>query len=201
MHKSGSGRTTRVSVVEDTVSDPCAIRANPKIHSHLLQKEERRYRHDDMDMRYDGCAPLMFIMPHHVHVLRYAASINKDIIQKWLFHECIAHETHTPPFTRGAGRWYLYSTSLHETPRCICNATLILVRTPPHSRSPRPQLQYTTVLQRDGIQDNHSLTRGAPSSYTCWCTVPNIHSGRGRACGVTAVAGAGVRFLSKYASS
>ena len=54
-----------------------------------------------------------------------------------------------------------------------------------------PQPICTTVLRRDGIQDNNGLTRGA-LSFCLQVGVPNVYYGYHSACGTVAVADDGV---------
>ena len=54
-----------------------------------------------------------------------------------------------------------------------------------------PQPQCTTVLRRDGIQDNSGLTRGALSFYLR-VGVPNVYYEYHSACGTVAMAAVGV---------
>jgi len=54
-----------------------------------------------------------------------------------------------------------------------------------------PQPQCTTVLRRDGIQDNNGLTRGA-LSFCLRVGVPNVYYEYHSACGTVAVADVGV---------
>ena len=54
-----------------------------------------------------------------------------------------------------------------------------------------PQPQCTTVLRRDGIQDNNELTRGA-LSFCLRVSAPNVCYEYHFACGTVAVAAVGV---------